>query len=183
MKKIAVIFMILCVFCLSFAAAEPVSYVSEGTPLEMGDFTLNLEEGTLAEIYDKVENQTYITVYPLIDGEPTEINYEIMCFDATKSDFDTFVEINKASVENAGLTIQDYSVDPESYICEIGGKKCLTRKISVSFLVPGSDSVMQNDLACIVSPGEPYLIVIYSAPSVPVDYIVPIVNRQLVWNN
>ncbi len=182
MKKIAALLLALCVLCFSSAMAEFDPVYSDGTPLTFEDFTLNLEEGTPYFVFDKAVNQTYVNVYPLINGKLTSNNYEIMCFDATKYDFDTFVEINKASLTDAGYTLQDYSIDPELYICEMGGKQSVVRKITVSFLDPESDSAVQIAVTVFVPKGKPYLIVFFSDINAPTNALLYFVNKQVSWN-
>ena len=184
MKKIAALFLALCVLCFSSAMAEEYDPIySDGVPVTFEDFTLNLEKDTPYFVFDKEENQTYILVYPLISGQLTSNNYEIMYFDATKYDFDTFVEINKASLTDEGYTLQDYSIDPELYVCEMSGKQCAVRKITVSFLDPESDSSVQIAVTVFIPLGKPYLIVFFSDINAPTNALLYIVSQQVSWND
>ena len=54
--------LVLCVLCLSAACAEQA--VSDGTLLELEDFTLALDAGMVYSIGDKDSQNIYVTVYP-----------------------------------------------------------------------------------------------------------------------
>ncbi len=62
MKKLLALTVALCLFCISFAFAENVA--SDGSPLQLDDFTLTLNAGMVYQLSEKITNQVYLTVFP-----------------------------------------------------------------------------------------------------------------------
>ena len=62
MKKLLALTVALCLFCISFAFAENV--VSDGSPLQLDDFTLNLDAGMVYQLGEKNTSQVYLAVFP-----------------------------------------------------------------------------------------------------------------------
>ena len=79
MKKLLALTVALCLFCISFAFAENVA--SDGSPLQLDDFTLNLDAGMVYQLGEKITNQVYLTVLPYAASGDGSTNFNFVPFE------------------------------------------------------------------------------------------------------
>lgn len=113
MKKLLALTVALCLFCISFAFAENVA--SDGSPLQLDDFTLNLNAGMVYQLGEKITNQVYLTVFPYAasgDGS-TNINFVPSERGTVTADMVNYgaEETKQQIIDN--LTAQGYTVNLE----------------------------------------------------------------------
>lgn len=131
MKKILSLIMALCLICLCGAALADAK-VSDGDPLVLDGFTLNLDKGISYEVGTKADQQVYVTVYPYYASGDLATNFnavwmggpETITVEAVKEQLDGLKEEMAKGFEQYGFTVGgiEYSEPAES---TLGGEACV----------------------------------------------------------
>jgi hypothetical protein len=112
MKKIIALLMALCLICVS-AAALAEATATDGSPVKLDGFTMNLEAGAYYQLNDKKTEQVYVTVYPYVAGGDQSTNFNAVWAGATgtitveevRAQVPDLKEQMKAGFEQYGYTL------------------------------------------------------------------------------
>lgn len=74
MKKLLALAMALCLACLCGAALADAQ-ISDGSPVVLDGFTLNLDKGAAYDVGAKAAEQVYVTVYPYLASGDQSTNF------------------------------------------------------------------------------------------------------------
>lgn len=139
MKKPVAFFV--CLFLIFSAAFAAESYVSDGSPLQLEDFTLSLNAGMRCTLNPREAGKTLVTVHPyaaendyaaefmlLWEGGPLDCTPESL--NETR---DTLREDLASGLQGQGNTTVDSIGIGEAYEAVIGSEPCLVLDATVEF--------------------------------------------------
>lgn len=185
MKKLLALAIALCLFCTSFAFAEAIT--SNGDPLQLDDFTLNLADGMVYIPGTKETNQVLILLYPYASAGDTATNINFVPL-GTNLDFTTATvaasaEASKATIKET-LEAQGFTLDSVEFSdaveTSLGGAPCVSidNTMDITYLSI-SMTIYQRELY--VS-GKGYMITVSASDKEMLDPLMELLDAMLIWN-
>ena len=185
MKKALALIVALCLFCMSSAFAEYIA--SDGTPLQLENFTLNLEAGMIYTAGERVPDEVYITVFPLVSSGDGYSNFNFVPSanpgNVTTDMVNTFTKTQKQeyidALESQGATVNSMEfIDAEDFT--ISGIPCVLTGYTVDFVYSNQPMIAIGRQLYVGEKG--YVITFTSSSEENIWKMTELLETMLTWN-
>ena len=187
MKKLLAFGIVLCVLLMSLALADGEEMISDGSPIRLEDFTLNVDAGTKYTISDKSAGEVLIIFYPRAASGDTASNINASwaggLYDVTTDMLDSIRDSMKESIisgyKTAGYTVGSMELG-NSFDFTLAGEPCVALD-NLTNLSSGSISI--NVYQRLFYFGAKGYVFTVSAPDEETrESLCEMLNACLVWN-